>query len=311
VAESGHYQFNTNVSPASGNVNTTSGIHDDFTAVSAGATYQIKKLTWDNRLEFRTADSEDKWGLMSGLVREIDNHWAWSGRIQVFQTSSSAGVDTTKADFRYGFVYRPPETTLMALNRFDLIIDRQSGRDSDDYDSWRIVNNLMLNYRPQKEFQLSLHYGAKYVRDEVYDAEYTGYTDLVGAEGRYDINKSWDIGLHGSVLHSWNASILDYSSGLSVGYNITQNAWLSVGYNFIGFDDRDFPKRTLPHRDRFYVFVSSLTRNLSLMPPNGSMEPVSPWEVLISSQIVQNNRSFSGGILLDSICRRSLRNFSG
>jgi hypothetical protein len=88
--------------------------------------------------------------------------------------------------------------------------------------------------------QLSLHYGAKYVIETIDGSGYSGYTDLLGLEGRYDISKDWDIGLQGSVLHSWNAGQLDYSEGISVGYNLMQNAWVSLGYNLTGFADKDF-----------------------------------------------------------------------
>ena len=150
IANSEHYQFNTNVPPASG----TSGNNENFTSVSGGATYQVKQMTWENRLEFRLADSENKWGLMSGLVKEIDSSWAWSGRAQVFQTSASAGLDTTKVDLRYGLVYRPPQTQWIVLDRLDFIIDEQSGGTGISSNSWRLVNNFITNYRPRKDLQI-------------------------------------------------------------------------------------------------------------------------------------------------------------
>jgi opacity protein-like surface antigen len=42
------------------------------------------------------------------------------------------------------------------------------------------------------------------------------------------------------VLHSWSLQQFDYSAGPAVGYKVLDNAWLSVGYNFTGFTDRDF-----------------------------------------------------------------------
>ena len=42
------------------------------------------------------------------------------------------------------------------------------------------------------------------------------------------------------MLHSWNANQFDYSTGLSTGYQVITNAWVSVGYNFAGFRDEDF-----------------------------------------------------------------------
>jgi opacity protein-like surface antigen len=256
VASSEHYQFNTNVPPASGNA-------EDFTAVSGGATYQTKQLTWDNRLEFRLSESENKWGLMSGIVKEVNGDWAWSGRAQVFQTSASTlnGVDTTKVDLRYGLVYRPPRTEWIVLDRLDFIIDNSSGGTTGHLDSWRLVNNLLTNYRPRKDTQFSLHYGAKYVQETINGSDYSGYTDLIGAEGRYDINKDWDVGLQGNILHSWNESAFDYCTGLSVGYNVMQNAWLSLGYNLTGFEDKDFSQANYTAQGPFVRFRFKFDQN--------------------------------------------------
>lgn len=247
ISKSENYSFNTNVQPASGN-------REDFTAVTGGATYQVKNVTWDNRVEFRFADTEDKFGVMSGVVKEVDGSWAWSGRLQYFQASSDSGLETAKLDLRHGLVYRPPQTTLIALNRFDFIMDKQRGNGGADYNSWRLINNLMLNYRPQKNTQISLHYGAKYVQEKIEGTDYSGYTDLIGAEGRYDVNKYWDVGLHGSILHSWKAAVFDYSGGMSVGYNVAQNAWLSLGYNLAGFDDKDFSEANFTAQGPFLRF---------------------------------------------------------
>ena len=76
---------------------------------------------------------------------------------------------------------------------------------------------------------------------ETIDAqEFSGYTDLMGIEGRYDIDSKWDVGVRGSLLHTWGNGEMLGSSGVSVGYNIVENAWLSLGYNVIGFSDKDF-----------------------------------------------------------------------
>ena len=233
LAKSSHYQFNTNVPPASGG-------SENFTAVSTGATYQVKHLTWDNRAEFRIADSQDKWGLMSGIVNEVSGSWAWSGRAQIFQTFAATGIDTTQTNLRYGMVFRPPRTNWILLNRLDYYHDKLSGGGVSDANSWRLVNNLNANYRPRKDLQISLQYGAKYVQDTIIGSSFSGFTDHTGIETRYDITKKWDAALRGSVLHSWNGGQFDYSFGPSTGYNVAENVWISVGYNLCGFADKDF-----------------------------------------------------------------------
>ena len=107
-------------------------------------------------------------------------------------------------------------------------------------ESRRIINNLAINYMPNRTTQLSFQYGAKYSLETIDDDNYSGYTDLIGVEGRYDLTKKWDIGMRGSLLHTWSSAVMSYSAGPSVGYNVIENAWISLGYNVAGFTDKDF-----------------------------------------------------------------------
>lgn len=233
LAKNSAYLLNTNVASASGGT-------ENFTAISTGATYQVKYLTWDNRAEVRIAETQDKWGLLSGVVNEINTSLAWSGRAQIYQTLASTGIDTTQSNLRFGLVFRPPQTKWILLNRLDYYLDNQSGGTSSNGSSWRLVNNLNANYRPFKELQISLQYGAKYVKDMINSSSYSGFTDHIGVETRYDITKKWDFGVRGSIMHSWYDGQLSYSAGPSTGYNIAENAWISIGYNVVGFTDKDF-----------------------------------------------------------------------
>ena len=57
-----------------------SGGDDDFTAVSVGAAYRAVSWSWWNRLETRQGDSEDKVGISTGLVGEVQKGTAISAR---------------------------------------------------------------------------------------------------------------------------------------------------------------------------------------------------------------------------------------
>ena len=130
-------------------------------------------------------------------------------------------------------------TKWIVLNRLDLTYsDIKSAHASTT--GKRLINNLNANYKPNKKTQIAVQYGAKYVLEKIDDRDYSGYTDLIGIEGRYDITKEWDVGLRGSLLHSWETEQFAYSVGTSVGYNVMENAWISGGYNFVGFTDKDF-----------------------------------------------------------------------
>jgi len=232
VRHSGHYTFNVNAPAAQGST-------EDFTAVSLGSTYDEKKWSWSNRVEYRTATSEDKWGVESAFIGEPKEGWGWSSRLRLFDTESAAGDRNVQGDLRLGLAYRPLRTRWIILDRLDFIYGNQETAGT-KLESRRVVNNLNANFQPNSRTQLSLQYGAKYAMETIDNVRYSAFTDLVGVEGRYDLTKTWDVGVRGSILHSWGLGQAQYGSGISVGYNVMKNAWVSVGYNLTGFSDQDF-----------------------------------------------------------------------
>ena len=223
------------------NVNTPPayGAEEDFTALSLGAGYKTAQWSWNARLEGRTSQSQDKLGLITGIAGEVRQGLGLSAGLQYFGTETDAGSRTLEGDLRFSLACRPKNTQWIILDRLDYKFESQKDTDT-KFQSRRIVNNLNANYKPQQDLQLSLQYGAKYVFDTIDGAGYDGYTDLTGLEARYDLTSKWDLGLHAGLLHSWNAGQLDYCTGLSVGYALVRNMWVSLGYNITGFRDEDF-----------------------------------------------------------------------
>lgn len=230
----GSSQFNINVPLASGGI--------DFTAVSLGAAYKEEKWSWTGRIEKRDSDDEDKVGVFTGAYGETKKGIGLSASLLAFKTESSLRGDKTSGDLRLGMAYRPRETRWIVLDRLDYIFEKQTGAGF-DYDNWRVVNNMNANYKAKnRRTQISLQYGAKYVNETIDGHDYSGFTDLMGLELRYDITKRFDIGLRGSILHSWGFDQYRYGYGPSIGFNLVKNVWISIGYNVAGFRDRDFSK---------------------------------------------------------------------
>jgi hypothetical protein len=124
-----------------------------------------------------------------------------------------------------------------------------------DARSRRLINNFVVNgvsdawsemdrqgnlFQLHQRNQWSLFYGSKYVLDQFDGVDYSGYTDLLGLEWRYDVTRVVDLGLKAGMLHVWSAENYAYSWGPMIGYSPIENAWISLGYNFLGFRDRDF-----------------------------------------------------------------------
>lgn len=234
IRHPGSPTLNTNVPPASGST-------EDFTALSLGVGYRQERWSWTARVENRTAQTEDKLSAFTGVNGEVSAGLGLVAGLQTFRTVSAAGSTKFNGDLRIGAAYRPLETNVIFLDRLDFLKEEQSGVEV-PYDNWRIINNVVLNGKSDSRTQVSFQYGAKYVRETIDQNDYRGYTDLTGLEGRYDVTKKWDIGLRGIMLHSWALDETRYGTAASAGFTAAKNLWISVGYNFTGFTDRDFSK---------------------------------------------------------------------
>jgi hypothetical protein len=227
------------VAPFNTNVPFTGGADNDFTATSLGVTYNPGTWLWTARAEYRDARLEHKRGLFSSVQGRPHRDLDMLLSAQLWDSSASSGTDTYNSDVRLGLVYRPLDSRWIILDKLDWIRDRKEDQGG-AYDNRRIVNNLNANYQADEDWQVSLQYGAKLAMTTIDGAAYSGYIDLIGLETRYDLSEHWDVGVHGDVLHAWEAHQYDYSYGLSSGYTLVTNMWISAGYNFIGFKDLDF-----------------------------------------------------------------------
>jgi len=225
------YDFNGNVPAAHGST-------EDFTAVSLGATYQQKEWSWANRVEVHHTETKDKYNFLSELVGKVRDGVSASARYNGFYTDD-VDSESLEQELRLGLAYRPVASRWILLDRLDAQYQKNDSATTSDT-SWRLINNLHANYKVNRKWQIAPYYGLKYVRENFDGDDYSGVTDLLALETRYNLTSRWDIGLHGSVLHSWNSSQLDYSAGGSVGFRAMTNTWISLGYNATGFTDEDF-----------------------------------------------------------------------
>ncbi len=158
---------------------------------------------------------------------------------RIFTADAVGGLGRHHGELRLGLAHRPRNTRWIVLDRLDLSFQEQSGPLLNEK-TWRIVNNLNLNYKHSEKTQVGFQYAGKYVGSNFDHALYSGYTHLVGVELRHDLTTRWDVGVRQSLLHSWNSGQFDDSTGLSIGCNVFENAWASLGYNLIGYTVSDF-----------------------------------------------------------------------
>ncbi|MCZ6716236.1 MAG: OmpA family protein [Gammaproteobacteria bacterium] len=225
--------------PLQSNFPLASGSDDDFVATWAGATYRADVWSATGRVEYRNADSGERFGILGGLYREETAGHGFSTGLHLFSDKPAAGGRTTISDLRLSWAYRPDQSRWILFDRLDLIYEEQH-LSSIDQRSWKVVNNFNANWKPTLDTQFSFQYAAKFVRSNYSDTEYTGFTDLLGIDIRLDRDSQWDWGLHASALHSWQSKTVKYGLGADIGHTVAKNVWVSIGYNIIGFHDADF-----------------------------------------------------------------------
>jgi hypothetical protein len=110
-----------------------------------------------------------------------------------------------------------------------------------------MVNALSINYSPNggmgewlDRSEVSVFWGSRYVADRFGADDIKGWSNVVGADLRFDLSETFDIGLAGTVRHGLGGREIAYSIGPSIGFSPVENGWLSIGWNITGFEDRDF-----------------------------------------------------------------------
>ncbi len=234
LRDPGAVPFNANVAIAQGTAN------NDFTAVSLGATYRGDNFTVANRLEQRNAEQESKTGAVIKWERNIIDGIGYSLSTELFDVSRSNNTDAMDLDIRFSLGYRPLDSKWIVLSKLEYKLDEDTGLTLGDTRQRKLIENVVANYRPDDDNQFSINYGLKYVQSSFDGADYDGITHLFGGEYRHDLSDETDIGLHGFTHYSANSGVTRYALGASFGWSFARNIWLSVGYNFSGFDDPDF-----------------------------------------------------------------------
>jgi len=97
--------------------------NDDYTALSAGASYKTAGWQWTNRAEFRQADTDDKWTFMSGFQHRLDETDTMAGRFLYFDQRTLGGVEINSGELDFSYSRRPLSASWYWLNRSSIVFD--------------------------------------------------------------------------------------------------------------------------------------------------------------------------------------------
>ncbi|MDG6347906.1 hypothetical protein QAA18_04005 [Luteimonas sp. 8-5] len=254
---------------------------EDYVALTGGMTFRTDLWMWNARLEGRNSEQNDRYGFTTAFLRQIRDGVAMSASAQAFSQHNEDGSTGILANAQLSWAWRPLGGNWSMLDKLEYRLDQLKGGTGEailgnatiaatgNARSARLINNFVLNYASAawagddgagsvldlyQRSQLSIYYGSKYVIDSYGPDDYAGYSDLLGAEYRFDLTPRIDVGIRASLMHSWSQDTYAWAFGPSLGFTPFTNAWVSVGYNVRGFNDRDFESSHYTAQGAYLVF---------------------------------------------------------
>ena len=245
---------------ASGGFIGSGGLTDDFIAVTAGATWRADRWTVTGRGEWRDGSVDRRYGVTLAALRQIGEGSAVGGSINWFLARGVNGTETRTFNGQLAWAQRPSGSNFSFLDKLEVRDDRVTGAIggvrgplgigldvTGDAHSLRAVNSLALNWSPRSghgewldRTEIALFWGTRYVADRFGADDVKGWSNVVGGDVRFDLGRHVELGAAGTVRVGLGAATIAYSGGPQLSLSPVANSWLTIGYNVVGFHDRDF-----------------------------------------------------------------------
>jgi uncharacterized repeat protein (TIGR01451 family) len=258
---------------------------EDFLALTAGASYHGERWSWTGRAEWRDGDTTNRYGVTVATMRQIGEGKAFGGALNWFRAKQDGGPSTTTASAEVSFAHRPADSQWSVLNktefRHDAVRNAVAGLPgpiggapllvNGDVKSNRVINSLSINYTPINEDkdgnredrkdgnfiergEYGLFWGTRYSTDRFGADDVKGWSNVIGADLKFDLSDIIDVGASGTTRIGANGKNIAWSGGPTVTLTPFKNANVTLGYNFVGFEDRDFEDNRYTRSGPFLTF---------------------------------------------------------
>ncbi|WP_447754022.1 hypothetical protein [Sphingopyxis fribergensis] len=252
---------------------------EDFLAISTGATYRADRWTLTGRAEYRDGELANRYGLTLGGLRQLGEGRALGALFTYAKASGSGATPTTEViNFEMSWAHRPADSRVSWLNksefRSDKVRDAVAGQPGPigggaltidgDATSRRLLNSLSVNWTPlgdrgkggmwYERAEIGVFWGTRYNFDRFGEDDVKGWSNLVGADFRFNLGKHVDVGASGTVRVGTDADTVSWAGGPTVTLAPMKNANITFGYNFAGFHDRDFEDSRFSRSGAYVTF---------------------------------------------------------
>ena len=204
---------------------------EDFTAATAGATYRNDDWSVTGRAEYRDGERDNRYGVTAAALRQIGDGSALGASLNWLTATAAGGAETRAMSFQLSWAHRPADSRWSWLEKLELREDRVTGATAGqpgplgasftitgDARSRRVVNSLSVNFSERSRsgvrgYEVSLFWGSRYASERLESYDVAGWSNAIGADVRFDLAETIDIGVAGTVRHGAGANTFSWSAG--------------------------------------------------------------------------------------------------
>ncbi len=237
-------------------------ITEDFLALTAGATFQSERWSIALRGEYRDGEIANQYGVTFGALRRIGEGRALGSLISWTHADSRIAASTNVVQAELSWAHRPADSRVSWLEKLEFRLDDVRNAVaglpgplggpaltvSGDVRSRRVINSLAINYTPltsrdglwRESGEYSLFWGVRYASDRFGADDVSGWSTVVGIDARFDLRDHVGVGIAANGRIGTDARANAWSIGPQIIFTPMTNANVVIGYNFNGYNDRDF-----------------------------------------------------------------------
>jgi hypothetical protein len=237
-------------------VKTLTGVSTNSSLALTGSLDYTASKTWKSsgRFEWRNSSTEDSILGSAGVAIKLSDNYTLLNRsvYSVTMPKTSGMTDRLQVRIQDGISWRPAKSNkFTVLTMFELKEEKDGTQTIVIPDRKVAILTVGANYLPNSKTVVSARYATKLSNDitDVTDSTLDGHMTTVRVI--HDIGQRWDGGVESSALFSDHFNNVQYATGAEVGFKLRQNLWLSAGYNFTGFYDRDLSGEEATRRGPF------------------------------------------------------------
>lgn len=266
---------------ATGGQITGGELFEEFTALTAGASWTHDRWSATARGEWRDGEFANRHGAMLGAVRQLGEGSMVGSGLTWTRATASNGATSEILDSVLAVAHRPADSEVALLGKLEYRSDAvtsavagEVGPDgrtalivTGDAVSRRVMGSVSANWSPReydsvedavddaqimaRRSEFTGFVGLRHTLDEYEGFDLAGTTLVLGFDARVGVGEHVELGASATLRSNLTDGATSYAFGPHIGVSPVDNVLVTVGYNFTGFDDPDYSRERNANRGVF------------------------------------------------------------